>query len=78
MVSLEFFSDKQPLTEIEYHEYFLGGYRRPVRRADYLRVPTVLKSGSLNLMEPSEFLSNLRVLHISPLSAVLALQTAVQ
>jgi len=42
----------------EYQEYFLervGGYRRPVRMADILttfHVPIVLKSESLNLLEP--------------------------
>jgi hypothetical protein len=30
------------------------GYRRPVRRADNLNVPIVLKYGSLNILEPSQ------------------------
>jgi hypothetical protein len=34
-------------------EMFPGGKRRPVRRACHLHVPIVLKSGSLNLLEPS-------------------------
>jgi hypothetical protein len=29
------------------------GVKRPVRKADNLHVPIVLKSGSLNLLEPS-------------------------
>ena len=40
----------------EYQEYFLGGKRRPVRKADNLTTfmcRIVLKSGSLNLLEPS-------------------------
>jgi hypothetical protein len=48
----------QPLNRNEYQEYFLG--ERGVNTADaygrhtyYLKVPIVLKSWSLNLLEPS-------------------------
>jgi hypothetical protein len=41
----------------EYQKYFLGALRRVVRRADnltyYLHVAIVLKSGSINLLDPS-------------------------
>ena len=39
----------------EYREYFLGGKKRPVRKADNLppSCAVVTKSGSLNFLEPS-------------------------
>jgi hypothetical protein len=42
----------QPLTEMS-TSYVSWGYRLMVCRADNLRVPIVLKSGSLNLLDPS-------------------------
>jgi hypothetical protein len=42
----------QPLTEMSTRNVSWG-QRRPVLRADNLHVPNVLKSGSLNLLEPS-------------------------
>jgi hypothetical protein len=42
----------QPLTEMSIRNVSWG-LRRLVRRADKLYVPIVLKSGSLNFLEPS-------------------------
>jgi hypothetical protein len=39
----------------EYQEYFLGGLRQPVCRADNITAFNVLKSRSLKLLDPSEF-----------------------
>jgi hypothetical protein len=41
----------QPPTEMSTQEYFMEGKGR---QPYYLHVPIVLKSGSLNLLEPSE------------------------
>jgi len=45
----------QPLNRNEYQEYFLGGKGGQAwgRQTYHLNVPIVLKSGSLNLLEPS-------------------------
>jgi hypothetical protein len=64
----------QPLTEMSTRS-ISWGWSRPVRTADNLHVQTVLKSGSLNLLEPSGPVQGCNGIALSYLFHLLACKT---